>query len=192
MCYINHVYWCYFWLSSPLCCPRHPTFLSVRPLVVPEKERSEMSCYHYTSLWARRTTHPYAHREYTLIPAEKTKQCLEICSNSCLSDGQSLCQCCTFNKWLFLCVSVQWHKRTTRVCVREVITAFQRFFYSIHTQIRVYWHSGAVKSHKHTKKHKVATHREHGKVSDHFKSDGRGFRQLDSEPLPAVGQKRKV
>lgn len=102
--------------------------------------------------------HTHAHKP---IPAEKTNQCQEMCSNSCLSDWLSLHPNCTFNKWLSLSRSGPRHKRTTQVCVREVITAFHCFFFpprSIHTQIQGYWHSGTVKSHKRTKKNTTRTH----------------------------------
>lgn len=57
---------------------------------------------------------------------------------------------------------------------------------SIHTQIRGYWHSGTVKSHKHagSKKHNTDTHREHGKVSDCL--------QERKEELQLFGEKKNV
>lgn len=97
-------------------------------------------------------TNTHQHAEYTLSPAEKTKQ-WDLCQQ--LSEWLTVSLLVlTFNKWLFLSLSVQWHKRTTRVCVREVITAFHCLLYSFHTQILGYWHCTAVKSHKCPKKHK--------------------------------------
>lgn len=140
------------------------------------KDRLEFSCRRHRGLWPR----PHACTEYTVIPAEKLNQCKEIYSNSCLSDWLSLRQRCTFNKRVFLHLSVQWHKRTTQVCVREVITTFQRFFPKAFTyKSRVSNTHGAAKSNKHTKKWKAASHREHGKVSDHFQKLGEEFNSMD-------------
>lgn len=72
-------------------------------------QKEGMSCCRSKSLWVRPHTH--AHK---LIPAEKTNQCQEMCSNSCLSDWLSLHQNCTFNKWLSLSLSGQ--KDNSSVC----------------------------------------------------------------------------
>lgn len=80
--------------------------------------------------WAPRNFRPRTH-VHKLIPAwGKTNQREEMRSNSCLSDWLSLRPNCTFNKWLALSRSGPRHKRTTQVCVREVITAFHCFFFS--------------------------------------------------------------
>lgn len=79
--------------------------------------------------WAPRNFRPRTH-VHKLIPAwGKTNQREEMRSNSCLSDWLSLRPNCTFNKWLALSRSGPRHKRTTQVCVREVITAFHCFFF---------------------------------------------------------------
>lgn len=132
------------------------------------------------------TPHTHAHK---LIPAEKTDQCPEMCSNSCLSDWLSRNPNYTFNKRPSLSRSGLQHKRTTQVYVREVITAFHCFFSprSIHTQIQGYWHSGTVKSHKCTaeKKEKQNTdaHREHGKVSGHLQERKEELQPFGEEDL---------
>lgn len=132
-------------------------------------------------------THTHTHIQHTHWSQQrKLNNARRICSNSCLSDWLSFCQGYRLNKWLFLCVSVQWHKRTTQVCVRDVITAFHCFFYSIHTQIQGYWHSTAVKSHKHTKNTNSLHTESMGKFLTTSRAKGRGGSQLDSVPLPTV------
>lgn len=141
--YICTCIWSYLWLTVWSECSHD--------LPVASYHREGMNGCRWTA--PRFRPHTHAHKP---IPAEKTNQCQEMCSNSCLSDWLSLHPNCTFNKWLSLSRSGPRHKRTTQVCVREVITAFHCFSppppRSIHTQIQGYWHSGTVKSHKRTKK----------------------------------------
>lgn len=93
-------------------------------------------------------------RAHKLIPAEKTSQCQEMRSSSCLSDWLSLHPNCTFNKWLSLSVSI-WaasQRDNSSVCAwGDYSIPRPSHPPSIHTQIQGYWHSGTVKSHKRTK-----------------------------------------
>lgn len=128
-----------------------PLCLSVRRLVVPKRGLEWVVVTRQASGPDHTPIHTYRihsdpSRENKTMLGDLFQQLSEW-----VSEWLSFCQCCRLNKWLFLSVSVQWHKRTTRVCMREVITAFHCFFSSIHTQIQGYWHSGAVKSHKRTK-----------------------------------------
>lgn len=163
---------------AQLCCPNLPTFhccLSVCHLVVPKRglEWVVVAGQAYGQ-----TTHSCTHTEYTLIRAEKTNQCSEICSNSCLSDWLSLRQCCTFNKWLFLCICTVAQKDNSSVCAWGDYSIPLLFLLHSHTNPGLL----TLQSSEITqtcKKHKVATHREHGKVSDHFQEWREEFKQLD-------------
>lgn len=176
----NQVHWGYFWPTSQLFCLNLPTFfcLSVRHLIIPKRGLEGV-------VVARQASGPdhtpmHAYRIHT-DPSRENK--------SMLGDlFQQLSEWLTVSPSVLhiheMAPSVQWHKRTTEVCVREVITAFHCFFFCIHTQIQGYWHSRAAKSHKHAKNTKLVHTESMGKFLTTFKSEGRSLTSWIKKTLP--------
>lgn len=95
----------------------HPTFLSV---ISPSHWGAWNGFLPLGELLGQ-TTQPYTHMQNThSSQRRKQNDARSVPTAVWVTDWLSLQQ----TQQLALCVSVQWHKRTTRVCVRDMVPAF--------------------------------------------------------------------
>lgn len=149
-----------------LCCPSHPTFLAVCHLVVPER-----GLKYVVTRQAFGPDHTHSSTNTESTSAEKENHCWEICTNSCLCDWATVSATRPANG--FFCVYLYSDTKGQLKCVRAWSD------YSIPSLFLLHSHANpgllTLQSSEITQAHRetqVTTHREHGKVSDHFQKGG--------------------